>query len=100
MKSPSLIAAIAGVGADAKPGDRAAIIDGAAEAEVAGGIALVGVAAAVAAARAQRARHAQPVGPALHVGDRADAHRAIAVVALPILLAVAPPILLAVAAIA
>src|SRR5829696_3745533 len=74
------LAAIGVGAADADVGDGAAIIDVAAEAEVAGRrIALVLIAVGlavgrVASAAVEQAGHAQAVVPPLHVGDRGHAH--------------------------
>src|SRR4051794_39711026 len=61
--------------ADADVGDRAAIVDVAAEADLLVVVAavLVAVLAAVAAARAQHARDSKAVIAALHIGDRGHA---------------------------
>src|ERR671913_544192 len=100
MNRPGLerLAAIGVGAADAYVGDGAAIVDVAAEAEVAGrGITLVLVAVGlsvrrVAAAAVEQAGHAQAVVPALHVGDRGHPHvRGVALI-IPLIVALVVPV--------
>src|SRR5438270_2253410 len=102
---------LAAVGADRahpKPGDRAVVIDVAAEAELARAIAAAGIAAIIAAisviaatAGAQHARYAQPARAAFDVADRGHPERAIplavalAVVAVALVVAVVAAAVLA-----